>query len=161
MYKFLTLFAFILFYHNLYSQYVSPGIRLGYDFNSHTTFELKVSLGVVADGKAFNVTIGKKYALSNTESYLPHNYLDLQFGDFTETIGKRKAQLFYGGGIGVVFYKKEGVTHFHPGITTFAGFAFFATADFYLNESNIESDLGLQFVLPLPLGGVDFGSPGG
>ena len=147
---------------NNYGQYISPGLRLGYDFDSHATFELKVSVGFGLWENIYNVTVGKKYSINKRKTYCSHNYLDLQVGDLSNTFGERKTQLFYGGGIGIIFYDREGIRRYRPRITTFAGYLLFTTADFYLSEqNNVESDIGLQLVLPIPIGGVDFGSPGG
>jgi len=160
--KLLFLFICLIAVENNYAQYISPGIRLGYDFNSHTTFEVKVSVGLAVGGSIYNITVGKKYSINNKETYLSHNYIDLQAGDFSKPSSESKTQLFYGAGIGMVFYDTNGTRKYRPRITVFAGYLLFTTFDFYLNEqNNVESDLGLQLVLPIPLGGIDFGSPGG
>jgi len=152
----------LLFAEKSYSQYISPGVRIGYDFNSHTTIEWKVSVGFGLSESIANITLGKKYALNNKETYQAHNYLDFQLLGLSDTIGKRKTHLFYGGGIGLVFYDKDGIHKYCPRVTTFAGFFLFTTLDLYLDDENsVETDLGLQGVLPIPLVGVDFGSPGG
>ena len=147
---------------NVYGQYVSPGIRIGYDFNSHATFELKCSVGFPIGKNILNMTVGKKYAVNNRATYQSHHYLDLQAGRVSDTMTDRKIQLFYGGGIGFIYYEKDGTHHYRPRMTTFAGYLLFTTADFYLTEENeIASDLGLQLVFPIPLFKVRSFSIGG
>lgn len=149
---YIILVLFILF-NNSYSQYISPGVRFGYDFNSHFTFGVKVSFGVYDNGNAFNFTYGKKFAINNKSNFASHNYIDLQIGKLTKAMGDRKVQLFYGGGIGLIFYKDNGIHHYYPRITTFVGYLLFTTLDLNIIKwKKVEPDIGLQLVLPIPIG---------
>ncbi len=144
------LFLVFIFWTHLSAQYVSPGVRLGYDFNNHLIFGIKLSVGAYQDGSFINLTFGKKFLIgsSNTLPYSNYNYIDLQMGQLTAPIGGRKVQIFYGGGLGLIFFKG----HWAPRITTFAGNLLFATLDFnFVKQKNPHSDLGLQLVLPIPL----------
>jgi hypothetical protein len=157
---FCLIFIFIL--QETYAQYISPGIRLGYDFNSHITMGLKVSVGAGLNNTVVNFTFGKKFALTNDSSYTDHRYIDLQVGTFNIYLKKRKIDLFSGGGIGLISYEENGKTIYHPRITCFVGYLFFTTLDInIINWKNFKPDLGLQLVLPIPLGGFDIGAPGG
>jgi len=157
----LTILLFIYF-ESSFGQYISPGIRLGYDFSSHITLGFKVSFGVGLGGVVTNFTYGKKLALNQKANYTTHNYIDIQFGSFSEPMGDRKIQLFYGGGIGIIYYDKNGKRYYHPRVTTIAGYLLFTTLDLNLiNWNKVKPDLSLQLVLPIPLGDVNFGSVGG
>lgn len=152
----------LIFKNTLIAQYISPGIRIGYDFDSHITMGLKISLGINYNETITNVTFGKKFALNNTDDFMAHYYFDMQYGKFSETFSERKIKILYGGGIGLIFYTKNGRQHFHPRITSFVGYLLFTTFDINIIKwKSVKPDLGLQLVLPIPLGNVDFGSPGG
>jgi len=149
----ISLVGFVLTALPAYSQYISPGIRLGYDFKAGFNLGLKLSAGVDTDGSTISLTFGRKFGLGGESKFKTHNYIDLQAGRLSDTMGERKIQLFYGGGAGIIFYKENGKTVYHPRVTGFVGYIVFTTLDINLiNWKNPESDLGLQLVLPIPLG---------
>ncbi len=153
MKKIIIVITVFIFLGNSYSQYISPGVRVGYDFSSHFTFGLKISFGIYNSGDFVNLTYGKKFAIGQKSTYANHNYIDLQLGKLTETLGNRKLQIYYGGGIGIIFYKNKNMWHYSPRLTTFAGNFFFTTFDLnFIKWKKLEPDIGFQLVLPIPLG---------
>ncbi len=141
---------------NLYAQqYISPGVRIGYDFNGHVSFGLKISVGVYDKDSFINLTWGKKFLIGEKKTipYSNYSYFDLQMGQFSGPMGKRKIQLFFGGGIGLIFYRGADKNHWAPRITTFAGNLVFTALDVnFIKEKKFHPDLGIQLVLPLPFG---------
>ena len=109
------MFSFIFFINiqSINALYISPGIRLGYDFNSHVTMGLKVSVGGGFNNTVVNFTFGKKFAINNDSTYTDHRYLDLQIGTFNIYLKKRKIDLFSGGGIGLISYEENGKRVYH------------------------------------------------
>lgn len=147
------IFIILTLVSNSYSQYISPGVNLGYDFNSHFTCGLKVSLGVYENLQFINFTFGRSFALNKKSTYPVRNYFDIQYGKLSDTIGERKIQLFYGGGIGVVISNENGKQYTYPRLTTFTGNLLFLNCDIYfIKMRKVEPDLGFQLVLPVPLG---------
>ena len=136
-----------------YAQYISPGIRLGYDFKSGFNLGLKLSYGFDLDNNTLSFTFGRKFGIGKESVYQTHNYIDVQVGKLSNTMGERKIQLFYGGGLGILFYKKDGKQVFYPRLTVFTGYLLFTTFDLNLNEwKRVDPDIGLQLVLPFPVG---------
>lgn len=153
MKNFIIVPVILLMLNSVQAQYISPGLRVGYDFNSNITLGFKISFGIGFDKQFYNFTFGRKFALNKNSSYQTHNYIDLQSGVLIEPFGKKKVPLFYGGGIGIGFYEENGVRHHFPRITTFAGYFVFTTLDMNIIDwKTIEPDIGLQMVLPIPVG---------
>jgi hypothetical protein len=135
--------------------YISPGIRIGWDFRNSVTFGPKISLGFAGIAHGFyNITFGGRACFN---SAVPnYSYCDLQMGFIPDTMSKRRDQVLFGTGIGIATYNK----HIMPHATVFAGSFLFATADF-IWDHRVNTDLGLQAVLPIPLIKISIGSPGG
>jgi len=131
--------------------YVSPGIRLGWDFRKAVTLEPKISLGVVGLIPGFvNVTFGVRSAIIAVKglTYKTNCHFDIQTGGLSPLMGKRKIQLYYGGGIGFIITNRKLL----PRITLFTGNFLFTTLDIsYQKTRGFDSDIGLQCIFPVPL----------
>lgn len=89
--------------------------------------------------------------------YRDYCHIGIQTGRVTKTLGERKIQFIYGGGLGLSFDGKDVA----PRATIFSGMIIFAKADFsYKQGKGLNTDIGIQGVLPIPLKKIDFGSPG-
>jgi hypothetical protein len=165
MRKLLTGVIFLSIFGQLFAEgnipYISPGLRIGWDFRNVLTIEPKVSFGVVGIIPGFiNITIGMRNGIIRSKEiqYKDYCHIGIQMGKMTKTIGERKIQLLYGGGLGLSFDGKD----FVPRVSIFSGMMLFATADFsYKHGKGFNTDIGIQGVMPIPLKKIDFGSPGG
>jgi hypothetical protein len=142
--------------------YISPGIRIGWDFSKKMiNIEPKISLGIVGFVPGFlNFTISTRAYMARNKNVKDKAYyaVSIQHGRPFEVIEKRKAYLINGGGLGLSFDGKE----FSPRITIFTGMVMFMTADFTFKKGkSVDVDVGILGVLPIPLKKLDWGSPGG
>lgn len=135
--------------------YVSPGLRIGWDFGRGPTISLKLSLGINTNynfddnTKYYNITFGFKAPLFRKAKYNYEDYkfIELQAGftPFYENL------LFLGGGIGFIYYKNGNKTKYHPIITIDCGCFIFAACDFLiLEDKKISTDFGFLVVAPIP-----------
>ena len=138
--------------------YISPGLGFSWDFNGHFIFSPKVSVGIFGNGIFYNITIGR--SSSSDEKIYPHYYVEVQSGKLTEPSDHKKTQLFYGGGIGftIPISKNDSSVSFR--VSAFTGYLLFLNVT-VIHMEKIQTELGGQVVLPIPLKGVEFGPLGG
>lgn len=140
--------------------YISPGVRIGWNFKKVITFDCKCSFGIAGNSRFYNITGGFRNAIFNFSStnFDKYFHLDINMG---KTGGiplfEIENSLMYGGGIGIGFNQYD----IFPCMTIFTGFGLFTSIDmFYSKSRGFNTDLGFQGVLPIPIVD-DFGSPGG
>lgn len=144
--------------------YISPGIRFGWNIGNSLFFGYKISIGTTSAGGIYNITYGARFLLNKIKKhdYDTFQFIELQAGTMSDNFGNKHVPLLSGGGIGTSFYKHEDTIKFYPRITAFTGFLVFITVDCnFLQSNNIVTDIGTEWVLPVPLKSIDFGSPGG
>jgi len=145
--------------------YLTPGIRIGWDFEKKLTIGTKISVGYIFEGGFVNITYGCKYPfLQDARSWEPnfekYNYLDIQAAGAIK-FDKKSVPLYTGGGAGLIFYKENEVNKTAPRLTIFSGFIAFTTFDIIFLLDHVRYDTGFQLVFPIPLEKIDIGSPGG
>ena len=132
--------------------YISPGLRIGYEFGNGFSVGAKISLGVFTDPGYFNITFGfrgvsHKKPVPSVDEY---NFIQFQAG-----YPKRESwdMAFLGGaGAGVVFFKDEGGNRIKPIFNLSYGLLLFLDADIIpLDGSKFKVDVGTLGVLPMPL----------
>jgi hypothetical protein len=152
---------FMLLCENASSQqipYVSPGIGIAWDFHGHLVISPKISVGINNNGTFYNLTFG--IASSIDASLYPHYFIECQAGVLSEPLGFRKAQLFYGGGIGLTIPSSGQGKKPSMRVSLFTGFMFFLNVNILFTDT-VRTDIGGQVVLPIPLKKVEKGSIGG
>jgi len=144
-------------------KYISPGLRIGYEFGRGLTIGFKFSFGINIntdydfDNSAYyNITFGVKSPLFRKAKYLyeKYNFIELQAGytPFSENL------LFLGGGLGFMFYQDSNKTRFRPMVTIDSGWLIFAAFDFiFLENKKISTDFGFLGIMPIPLNKLDLG----
>jgi len=141
--------------------YLSPGLRIGWNFKHDITLDAKICLGLTGVGPGFcNVTAGVRGAMFNFSHSDFDNFFhfDVQMGGVGNFLFDRNNSLIYGGGLGIGFDRNGAF----PCMSIFSGMLLFTTLDmFYSKSRGFNTDLGFQGVLPLPLKSLDFGSLGG
>jgi hypothetical protein len=143
--------------------YISPGLRIGYEFGNGFSFGAKISLGIYTDPGYYNITLGVR-AVSHKKpapSVDEYNYIEFQAGyPNRESWG---AAFLGGAGAGIVFLRDRGIRKIKPIFNLSYGLILFLDADIIpLDASEIKVDVGTLAVLPFPLKRVDFfGDPGG
>ncbi len=135
-------------------KYVSPGLRIGYEFGRGLTIGFKFSFGINTDydfnnSAYYNITFGVKSPLFRKAKYPyeKYNFIELQAGyaPFTDNL------LFLGGGLGFMFYHDNNKTKFRPTATIDSGCLTFAAFDFILLENRkISTDFGFLGIFPIP-----------
>ena len=155
----ITFMACFSFLFSDFIPYISPGLSFGWDFRNGLTLSPKISIGIVAGNDFYNLTYGWNFpAFRNyKESYENHKYLQFQVGIFGgEFFGDKHVPLYFGGGIGYIYYKQDDLFIYAPKITAFSGFWTFLKTDFILlNKKVFVPNLGIQPVFPIPLRDVD------
>jgi hypothetical protein len=140
--------------------YATVGIRIGWDFKCGRSVSPRLSIGIadIDEGTFINLTFGPKKFQKPIIGSGEFAFLDVQAGNaFEELPG-----IFFGGGVGLLFYKSKQGLKIRPRNTFFAGCFLFPTIDLtYWTTSKISVDSGIEAVLPLPLKRIDFGSIGG
>jgi hypothetical protein len=134
--------------------YISPGLGFSWDFNGHFILSPKISAGVLQNGIFYNLTIGRSSS-SGANNY-PHYYVEVQTGQLTTPSDYKKTQLFYGGGFGFTIPAIDTGAGVSVRASVFTGYLLFLNASILFNE-RIQTELGGQVVLPIPLKSVDFG----
>ncbi|MGE5315628.1 MAG: hypothetical protein ACM3Q4_13125 [Acidobacteriota bacterium] len=138
--------------------YLSPGVGISWDLRGHVVWSPKLSIGVLNSHNTFyNLTIGR--STSSEPAIYPHIFIETQAGHLTEPSDFRKIQLFFGGGVGVTIPTGTSSSGVSLRGSLFGGYGLFINANF-LFEENINSELGLKIVAPLPLGGIPALGPG-
>ena len=145
------------FYSQDGSVYLSPGVGISWDLNGNFIFSPKFSVGYLENGKFYNITIGRA-SNSNDEVY-PDYYFETQFGVLSKPMEFRKLQLFTGCGIGINLHPNLPNSSISFRASAFTGYGAFVKATIITKE-NINTDFGLEAVLPIPLN-FKFGNPGG
>jgi len=137
-------------------QYVSPGLRIGWNFGRGLTISPKICFGINTDydfgddTKYYNLTIGFKAPLFRKAkyNYEEYSFVELQAGctPFSEN------SLFLGGGLGFMFYKDDNKTKFRPMVTIDFGLLIFVAFDFiFIEKKKISTDFGFLGIIPIPL----------
>jgi len=136
--------------------YISPGLRIGWNFGRGLTISPKISFGINTDYnlgddmKYYNLTIGFKAPLFRKAkySYETHKFIEFQAG-YTPI---PENGLFLGGGLGFMFYKDDKKTKFRPMATIDFGWLIFLAFDFvFIEKKKISTDFGLLDIFPIPL----------
>jgi hypothetical protein len=134
--------------------YVSPGLGFFWDFAGHFILSPKLSVGVLQNGIFYNITVGR--SSSSDEKYYPNYYVEVQCGKLTEPMEYRKTQLFYGGGIGLTIPASDNESNVSFRVSAFTGYFVFLNATILFREK-LQTEIGGQVVLPIPLKGIEFG----
>jgi hypothetical protein len=134
--------------------YVSPGLGFSWDLQGHFILSPKVSFGVLQRGYFYNITLGMS-SCSGEQMY-PHYFLEGQCGALSEPSEHKKTQLCYGGGIGLTIPTDKSESGAYYRITAFTGYLVFLNATVLFKE-RIQTELGGQVVLPIPIGRVNLG----
>ena len=152
----LILGSLLVIFQNGRSQtpYLSPGLGLSWDLNGHFILSPKISAGFLQNGKFYNLTIGR--SSSSDEHNYPHYYVEVQLGQLTTPSDYKKTQLFYGGGVGFTIPANDTSAGVSFRASMFTGYLLFLNASILFNEK-IQTELGGQVVLPIPLKRVAFG----
>ena len=150
----------LLSFTNLYAAnddvpYISPGIEISWNLNGEFIFRPKLSFGIFDNGNFYNITIG--YASSKNGKVYPYYFLEGQFGKLSEPMKFRKLQLFNGFGLGIGIHTNSNDAISYKA-SLFTGYGLFANASFLLYKEKLYPDLGLEAVLPIPIGFDGFGS---
>jgi hypothetical protein len=138
--------------------YISPGIGISWNFDGKFILTPKISLGVYNESIFYNLTFA--YASASEETVYPHYLIEFQCGRLSPPMEYRKLQLFWGGGVGVTIptTSKDSAASFRA--TVFTGNLLFLNLSILFTK-RIQTEIGGQIVLPIPLSKIDFGSPGG
>jgi hypothetical protein len=136
--------------------YISPGLRIGYEFGNGFSVGAKISLGIFTDPEYYNITFGvrgvsHKKPSSSVDEY---NFIQFQAG-----YPKRDSwdMAFLGGmGAGVVFFTDKGGKRIKPIFNFSYGLLLFLDVDIIpLGASQFKVDAGTLGVLPIPLRKID------
>lgn len=140
--------------------YATFGFRLGWDFQCGMSISPRISVGVTDfdRGVFINFTSGMRKFKRPIIDYSEFSYFDIQAG----AVWKELPGIFFGGGVGFLVGSSPEDFKLIPRSTVFTGFLLFPSIDLtFWSKSKISYDAGLEAVLPIPLGGIDFGSIGG
>ena len=137
--------------------YFSPGITISWNLQGEFIISPKLSLGIYGDSRFYNITFGR--SSGGTGDVYPHYFVEAQIGRLTPPSSFRMAQVFWGGGLGITIpqYQKSNISLRCSAFTGYLVFVNLTT----LFVDGIHPDIGAQFVLPIPLTQIDFGSIGG
>jgi hypothetical protein len=154
-----SIFVFEIFlvaiqYANSQTPYISPGLGFSWDFGGHFILSPKVSIGVLQNGVFYNITVGR--STSSDEKIYPHYFVEAQCGQLSEPSDYKKTQLFYGGGIGLTIPTSNNDSGVSLRVSAFTGYMVFLNAT-VLFKDKIQTELGGQIVLPIPLRKIEFG----
>lgn len=130
-----------------YRLYVSPGITFGWNFGNGFTYTPKVSLGVFEgdNGLYFSVTYGYNYGSRGKDKNF--NFDNYHFIE----VGGGKMNAFSGGALGIAFYKSHNEMQYSPKISVYTGLVLFMNMDMVFTKDGVNTNLGLQPNLPIPL----------
>jgi hypothetical protein len=136
--------------------YFSPGITLSLNFQGEFILSPKLSFGVYGDSRFYNITFGRSSGGSG--NIYPHYFIEGQFGKLTPPSSPRRTQIFWGGGLGIT------IPQLHKSDVSLRCTAFTGNIVFLnftaLFRDTVCAEIGPQFVLPIPLRTIDFGSIG-
>lgn len=141
-------------YSKEYHVYISPGITFGWNFGNKFTVTPKLGVGIFkyenGQLRFFNLTYGvnngpgKRVAKPSFESI---HFLEVQGGSN-----------FAGGGVGIAILKSGNETHYCPKLTAFGGLGFFLNMDMTITPNGLNTNLGIQPNIPIPLERPNFSS---
>ncbi len=152
------IFLIAISFANSQIPYISPGLGCSWDFSGHFILSPKVSIGVIQNGIFYNITVGR--SSSSYDKYYPHYFVEAQCGKLTEPSDYKRTQLFYGGGIGLTIPTKNAESGVSLRVSAFTGFMAFLNATIIIKDK-VQTELGGQVVMPIPLKHIDFGPIGG
>lgn len=126
--------------------YLSPGIKLNWDFHHCFLFETKLSFGYMdSETRYYNCTIGYTKPIIKNDEFknLKHVFCQIYHGYYHP---------FYpqsiGTGMGMAFFRDSGNINIFPKMTISYGSGLFCTVDYILIKNSLY--LGIQGVLPIP-----------
>ncbi|MFO7890124.1 MAG: hypothetical protein R6V04_07270 [bacterium] len=147
--------------------YISPGLRIGWEFGGGLTICPQLALGISIDLdddknhnlKYLNITLGIKNFIIRTKDATYDSYCSLQLKAGYQPFLPSSA-IGIGGGIGVAFFREEKLIYLRP-IATVEGtilFVAFPTIDiFLLKQNKVHADFGILGLFPIPLEKNGFG----
>jgi hypothetical protein len=137
--------------------YISPGIRIGYEFGNGFSFGAKVSIGISTDPEYYNITIGFQ-GFGHIESELSiNNYYFVQIQAGYPKPDSWKGPFLGGAGAGIAVFKDQGAKRIRPILNLSYGGLLYLDADFVvLGGAKIKTDVGVLAVLPIPLRKYNF-----
>jgi hypothetical protein len=143
--------------------YISPGLRIGYEFGNGFSVGAKISFGIFTDPGYYNITFGFRGVSHKKPVPSVDEYDFIQFQAGYPKRDSRDTAFLGGAGAGIVFFKDKGVRRIKPIVNLSYGLILFLDADIIaVSASEIKLDVGTLAVLPIPLKKVDlFGDPGG
>jgi len=129
--------------------YISPGYGVSWDFSGHFVSSPKISIGMLAEGGIYyNITVGESFS-SNERNY-PNIYVETQCGKWVSESS------IIGGGIGLTFPNNNNNSRISFRVSACTGFIGFLNATILISD-NIQTEIGGQVVLPIPLGTISSG----
>jgi len=137
--------------------YVSPGLRVGYEFGRGLTLGLKISLGFATEGDYFNITLGVRASSKRDPASREETFSYFQFQAGTPLNG-----IHGGGGVGFAVSGKEMERRVDPMFTLSYGVGLYSELDVIRMPERFRCDLGVLGIIPVPLRKMElFGSIGG
>jgi hypothetical protein len=132
--------------------YISPGLRIGYDFGNGFSVGAKISLGIFTDPGYYNITLGVRGVSHKKPVPSVDEYNFIQFQAGYPKWGPREMAFLGGAGAGIVFFKDKGINRIKPIFNLSYGLLLFLDADIIpLSASEFKVDVGTLGVLPIPL----------
>lgn len=142
--------------------YATIGFRLGWDSHCAMSLSPRFSVGVANFDKGIfiNFTAGWRKFKRPIISFPEFLYFDIQAG--AVVVLKDDYPIFYGAGAGLLVGSNREDFKIMPRSTVFTGLLLYPSIDLtFWSKSKISYDAGIEAVLPIPLGGIDFGWIGG
>lgn len=133
--------------------YLSPGLSISIDIKGNILFSPKISFGLYKNMQFINITLGHVSSSSESSSYY---YIEPQIGAVSKPLEYRKIQIFYGLGLGIAFLDSNKNDNIAFRGSLFSGFGLFLNASFLIGRE-LNTDLGIQAVLPIPLNKDGYG----
>lgn len=133
--------------------FISPGIRIGLNFNGGLTFGCQFSFGRYFESESENgihsyfITVGAKSFISKRERSSLPPYFFLKFEATCQPFLPSNAILLLGGA-GVALHRK-GDMSLSPLMTLSTGFLILPSFDIMLKKKKINIDLGLLCLFPI------------
>jgi len=132
--------------------YISPGLRIGYEFGRGFTFGGKLSLGISTDPEYYNVTVGFRGTTSRKPEHSSDDYYFIQV-----QAGYPKAESWEGpflgsAGVGIALFGDRGAKRIRPIFNFCYGALLYLDTDIIvLGGSKIRLDFGTLASVPIPL----------
>lgn len=131
----------------------SPGFSISLDIKGNVLFSPKISFGLYKNMQFINITLGRVSSCSEGSSYY---YIEPQIGSLSKPLEYRKIQIFYGLGLGIAYLDDNKSDKIAFRGSLFTGFGLFLNASFLIGRE-LNTDLGIQTVLPIPLNKDGYG----